>query len=105
MGSVSVVHWLVLVLPVAAVVGVILLFARRKDRDLIAPPSATRAAVADEPLPAVPGELETRLWMLLRDGQKIEAIKMVREELRRTQAELSDENFAGLVAAVVDADH
>ena len=82
MGGVSIVHWLVLLLPVAAIVGVILLFARKRDTDLTAPPSAVRpTTAAARPRPAVPAELETRLWVLIRDGDKIQAVKMVREEL------------------------
>jgi len=40
---------------------------------------------ADDPtevgLPPLPPELETRLWVLLRDRQQIQAIAMVRDEL------------------------
>ena len=41
----------------------------------------------------------------LTDDQASQVNHLVREELRRTQAELSDERFAALVATVVDAGH
>ena len=81
MGGVSVVHWLVLLLA-AVVVGLVVLLVRGRGRDLTAPPPAVRrVATADEPQPPLPTDLETRLWVLLRDGEKIQAVKMVRDEL------------------------
>ena len=32
-------------------------------------------------MPPLPPELETRLWVLLRDRQQVQAIAMVRDEL------------------------
>ena len=77
-------------LPILAALGIVfllllILLLRRQspDRDLIAPPrrpelrptrSADTAAIAD-----LPPEVETEVRALLAGGNKIEAIKLVRE--------------------------
>ena len=85
MGGVSVVHWLVLLLPLVAIAAVVWVLIRDRGKEVGAPPLAARPApaapAAEEPLPAIPPELETRLWVLLRDRQTIQAIAMVKDEL------------------------
>jgi len=82
MGGFSPIHWLVLLVPVAAIAIVLARVSRKGGREVGAPPgSAVGRVPAHETVPTVPSDLETRLWVLLRDGQKIQAIKMVHEEM------------------------
>jgi hypothetical protein len=87
MGSVSPTHWLILLLPVivAGVVAVLLLSRRRRD-DLMAPPRSTQPATImsppAEPAPVpvtLPPDVEMKVWVELRDGNVINAIKLVHE--------------------------
>ena len=42
---------------------------------------AERAPEPEPALPPIPAELETRVWVLVRDRQHIQAVAMVRDEL------------------------
>ena len=59
--------------PVLAIAGLICwLFTRNGAGSRPAPEPA---------LPPVPAALETRVWVLLRDGQRVGAVAMVRDEM------------------------
>ncbi|WP_283136093.1 ribosomal protein L7/L12 [Rhizohabitans arisaemae] len=73
LGPVELILWLGVVgLPVAIVLGVVMIFRRRVVKQSI--------PVAGSP-PAVPGaDFETRAMALIQNGKKIQAIKLIREE-------------------------
>ena len=65
--------WLVVIVAVLAVAGL---------AGWMMSGQGQRWAPAAEPaLPPIPAELETRIWVLLRDRQHIQAVAMVRDEL------------------------
>ncbi|MGK6320043.1 ribosomal protein L7/L12 [Sphingomonas sp. DT-204] len=90
MGSFSLIHSLILLLPVIAAGLLALLLSRRRGRrdDLGVPPRPAQPAAIVPPAPpaasvqapvTLPPDVEMKVWVELRDGNVINAVKLVRD--------------------------